>query len=282
MRIAIIGAHGQLGTALRTELGDQAVPLTRNEIDVGDADSVAEALKQADADVVVNTAAYNFVDRAEEEPDRAFAVNAIGPQNLAVWCAAHDAPLVHVSTDYVFGRDAGRSAPYSESDIPGPLSVYGASKLAGEHLAAAEWERSFIVRTCGVYGRSDSGKGNFVETMLRLAREEEHVRVVNDQQCTPTSAGDLSAAIVQLVQTDQYGLFHVTNDGWTTWHGMAVEIVRLAGIEAAVHPITTAEYGAPARRPAYSVLSTRKFQQATGCATPDWRDALARYLRDRS
>ncbi|REJ94341.1 MAG: dTDP-4-dehydrorhamnose reductase [Planctomycetota bacterium] len=278
MRIAIVGAHGQLGTALVSQLGDAAVPLTRADVDITNAESVAAALVSAEADVVINTAAWNFVDRAEDEPGQAFAVNAIGPRNLAAWCCANDARLVHVSSDYVFGLDDARVAPYRESDLPGPVSVYAASKLAGEHLVAAACAESCIVRTCGLYGRTESGKGNFVDTMLRLGREREEVRVVSDQHCTPTSAQDLAAAIIRLIHADCRGLFHVTNSGGTTWHEMAVEIFRIAGLDTAVRAITTAEYGAPARRPAYSVLDTTKYQQATGHALPDWKDALARYL----
>lgn len=278
MRIAVIGAHGQLGTALVTRLGDDAVPLTRAEIDITDAASVASALDSTAADVVINTAAYNLVDRAEEEPSQALAVNACGPRNLAAWCASNNTRLLHISTDYVFGLDTTRETPYRESDLPGPLSVYAASKLAGEHLVSAECSESCIVRTCGLYGRTPTGKGNFVNTMLRLGRERTELRVVADQRCTPTSVDDLADGLLQILHTECRGLIHFTNSGSTTWYELTREIFRLAEIETNVHAITTAEYGAKARRPHYSVLHTGRFQQTTGHQPPGWRDALARYL----
>jgi dTDP-4-dehydrorhamnose reductase len=231
---------------------------------------------------VINAAAYNFVDRAEDERDRASAVNALGPRHLAESCASLDIPLDHVSTDYVFGQDAGRRIPYSEADHPGPLSEYARSKLAGENSVRDVCPKHFIVRTCGLYGRASSpGKGNFVETMLRLGRERGAVSVVDDQWCTPTSAVDLADAIAGLIATDNYGLYHATNAGSTTWCGFATEIFRLAGLAVDVKPITTAQFGARAGRPAYSVLDSSKLAATIGRPMRPWQEALADYLRSR-
>jgi dTDP-4-dehydrorhamnose reductase len=279
-RTAIVGAAGQLGSALVATLVGDVVPLGHPDLDITDAESVRTGLDRVQPDVVINVSAYNFVDRAEQEPHAAFAVNAIGPHNLSRYCGAQGLTLVHVSTDYVFGADAARRQPYREDDCPGPVSVYGASKLSGEYLVRASCPRSFVVRTCGLYGQPAAGsKGNFVRTMLRLGAEREELRVVSDQQCTPTSTADLAQALSRLVQTEEYGLYHATNSGATTWEEFARTIFAIAGLSTRVVPISSAEYGAAARRPAYSVLDCHRLAQVTGSALRDWRDALADDLR---
>src|SRR5436190_12203260 len=282
MRIVLIGAAGQLGTALNARLPGVVIPLGRDALDIADAARVADVLTKSQPDLVINAAAYNFVDRAEDESDRACAVNALGPRNLAETCASLDIPLVHVSTDYVFGQDAGRRIPFTESDVPGPLNEYARSKLAGENVVRNGCPRHFVVRTCGLYGRASSpGKGNFVETMLRLGRERGSVSVVDDQLCTPTSAADLADAIARMITTNAYGLYHATNSGSTTWCGFATEIFRQAGLSVDVRPITTAQFGARAGRPAYSVLDSSKLAATIGRPMRAWQDALADYLRSR-
>ena len=292
MRVALIGASGQLGTALQQSFAtDRAsaqqpawsvVPLGHAEIEITDPASVEAALSKAQPACVINTAAYNLVDRAEDEPQVAYSNNALGPRNLAQWCAGRDVPLVHISTDYVFGLDAGRSELYDEDDPPGPQSAYAVSKLTGEYFVRAICPRHIVVRTCGLYGRATSpGKGNFIETMLRLGRERGAVRVVDDQHCTPTGAADLADALVRLIAADVHGLFHATNAGATTWCGLAREVFRLARMEVEVTPITTEQFGAKARRPNYSVLRCDKLRKATGTALPDWQNSVARYLATR-
>jgi dTDP-4-dehydrorhamnose reductase len=282
MRILLLGAGGQLGTALTARLGREIVPLGRNDIDLGDADRVHGVLTEAAPELVINAAAYNFVDRAESEREQAFAVNSRGPWALAKACAALEVPLVHVSTDYVFGRDQHRTAPYAETDTSGPVNEYGRTKLAGEFFVQAVCPKHFILRTCGLYGRAVSaGKGNFVETMLRLGRERGTVSVVDDQWCTPTSAVDLAGWIAELIATKKYGLYHATNSGSTTWCRLAREIFRCARLAVEVQPITTAQFGAKARRPAYSVLDNSKLAAAIGHPLRPWEEALAEYLRSR-
>lgn len=280
MRIALFGANGQLGTALSRILPGEVLPLASADVDVADAARVATVLDERTPDLVINASAYNFVDKAEDEPDRAFAVNALGPRNLAAWCAAHDVPLVHVSTDYVFGLAGPRPSPYVETDLPGPLGAYAVSKLAGESFVRCGCRKHFILRTCGLYGEARSpGKGNFVKTMLRLGRERGAVSVVDDQSCTPTSAADLAQAIGRLIGTESFGLYHAANAGATTWCRLASEAFRLANLSVDVRPITTADYPTKARRPPYSVLDSSKLEAAIGEPLPPWQDALARYVR---
>lgn len=282
MRYVVIGAQGQLGSDLVARLGDDAVPLGHADVEIADQAGVTATLDSARPDIVINCAAYNLVDRAEDEPDRALAVNALGPRNLAQWCGQHDRMLVHVSSDYVFGLEKRRTEPYGETDTPGPLSVYGLSKLAGECFVRSLCPRHIVVRSCGLYGRAATrSKGNFVETMLRLGRERGEVRVVNDQRCTPTFTADLAEALIGLVQTSAYGLYHATNAGSTTWHEFACEIFRAAGLNVTVRPISSTEFGARAQRPEYSVLNCERLVATTGRRMRPWQDALADYLRPR-
>jgi len=278
MRVAVVGAGGQLGAELVDRLGAQAVPLTHADIEIADRDSVRRALSAAGPDAVVNCAAWNLVDQAEQEPEAAFRVNAVGPRLLAVDCAERAIPLLHVSTDYVFGLDTP-TRPLRESDLPAPVNVYGASKLAGEHCVRSASPRHLVVRTCGLYGRPGTGsKGNFVRTILKLARERDELRVVNDQRCTPTSACDLAAALVDLLATEASGTFHAVNSGDCTWHELAAATVEQAGLSTRVVPVATAEFPRPARRPAYSVLDCSRLEATIGRPLPPWRDALGRYL----
>lgn len=281
-RTLITGGGGQLASYLAQQLpADSTVALPRAELDITDAPAVEHAFAEHAPAVVINTAAYNHVDQAETEFARAFRVNAEGPLTLARACATAGAMLVHVSTDYVFGGQSARE-PLSEDALPAPLSVYGASKLAGEHLVRVTGVRHLIVRTCGLYGSRGSAVkgGNFVRTMLRLAREGRDLRVVNDQHCTPSYARDVAEAIGDLIQADAEGAFHVVNDGSCTWFEFAREIFAAAGLEPSLTPVTTAEYLTPARRPPYSVLATDRMIAARGRPLRDWRAAVRAYLAE--
>ena len=281
-RVLLTGGGGQLASYLAQQLpADSTVALTRAELDVTDATAVERAFAEHAPAVVINTAAFNHVDMAETEFARAFGVNAKGPLNLARACAAAGATLVHVSTDYVFGGQTARE-PLAEDALPAPLSVYGASKLAGEHLVRGTGVRHLIVRTCGLYGSRGSAVkgGNFVRTMLRLAREGRDLRVVNDQHCTPSYARDVAGAIIDLIQADARGAFHVVNDGACTWFEFAQEIFAAAGLQPSLTPVTTAEYPTPARRPPYSVLSTARMVAARGRPLRSWRAAVRAYLAE--
>ncbi len=280
---AVLGAAGQLGRDLCARLPGEVVPLDRTRADLTKPDQLRVTLAELRLAVVVNCAAYNFVDKAEAEPDAAFAVNAWGVRHLARACRDLGATLVHFSTDYVFGLDSTRTTPLQATDAPGPVSVYGMSKLCGEYAVRAECPRHFVIRTCGLYGVWGSGGkgGNFVETMLRKAGEGKPIPVVNDQHCTPSYTADVAAAAAALIATDKYGLYHVTNSGATTWYELAKAVFELAGVKADLTPIPSSGYPTPARRPGYSVLSLDALA-ASGVPPPrPWRDAVAAYLAER-
>ena len=288
MRIALIGASGQLGSDLFPRLqaaGHDVRSLGHADIEITNAENTAAVLEPLQPDLVINTAAYNLVDKAEDERDAAMAINAFGPQLLARLAAKHDWRLMHISTDYVFGEmNRDTPQPWTESDPAIPCSKYGLSKLTGEKFVQANGSRHFVVRTCGLYGVAalrGAGKGNFVETMLRLGRDRKQLRVVDDQLCTPTSTADLADALVKLIATDAFGLYHATNSGSMTWCEFAREIFRLAQLDVEVIPITTADFGAKAKRPTYTVLDSKKLASVIGGPMPDWHDALSHYLVSR-
>ncbi|HEX3146790.1 MAG TPA: dTDP-4-dehydrorhamnose reductase [Gemmataceae bacterium] len=279
----VLGAPGQLGRDLCPRLRGEVVPLGRADVDLTDQDSLRARLTSVRPDVVINCAAYNFVDKAETEPLAAFAVNTWAVRGLAMICRDFDSTLVQFSSDYVFGLAADEN-PLTENDPPGPVSVYGLSKLAGEFQVRSICPKHFVIRTCGLYGISGSGgKGsNFVETMLRLAAQGIPLQVVNDQRCTPSFTADVATATTRLIETTDYGLYHLTNGSDCSWFEVAAEIFRLTGTTANLTPITSAEFAAPARRPAYSVLSNEKLRLAGVTPPRDWKEALAEYLQLRA
>jgi dTDP-4-dehydrorhamnose reductase len=278
---AILGATGQLAGELATVLPD-AVALSRNEADLTQPETLRAALERVQPDVVFNCAAYNFVDRAENEPGAAFAVNAVGVRDLALVCRELACVLVHFSTDYVFGLNEARQTPYAEDEAPGPVSIYGTSKLAGEYMVRTLCPKHFIIRTCGLYGhRGRGGKGgNFVQKMLRLAEEGKTLRVVADQRCTPSYTADVAAVAVALVESGKYGLYHGTNAGDCTWYEFAKEIFSIRSMAASLTPVTTIDFGAVARRPHYSVLSTAAIQGLGLRPVRPWQEALGEYLEN--
>jgi dTDP-4-dehydrorhamnose reductase len=279
-KIAIVGAGGQLGQELAGVLPGEIVGLRRADADLTRPDSLAVVLSEIRADIIINCAAYNFVDRAEDEPDLAMAVNAGGVRALATICRDLGSVLVHFSTDYVFGADTSRRTPYTEADAPDPVSVYARSKRAGEDFVRTVCEQYFVIRTCGLYGtRGQGGKGgNFVEAIRKRGTSGPPLRVVNDQRCTPTATADLARAVMALVGTEAYGLYHITNAGSCTWFEFAQAIVREAGLDAQVTPIASADYAAKAERPAYSVLDCSKYARLGLAPMRPWPEALRDYL----
>lgn len=283
MRILLIGAGGQLGSDLVKVLPrENLVPLTHAELEVCDPDSIRRAMETHRPDLVINTAAWHRVDDIEGEPAPAFQVNAYGARNLALACRDFDCALMHLSTDYVF--DGCKRSPYGEADPPNPISAYGISKLAGEQFIRYLWPRHYVVRSSGLYGvAGSSGKGgNFVETMLRLAREGRAIRVVDDQVLTPTYTADLARALVALAASGRYGLYHVSNSGECSWYQFTAKIFELSGIAADLSPTTSETYGAPARRPAYSVLAHEAMRMAGVEEPRHWSEALSAYLAART
>jgi len=284
--IVITGARGQLGLALRRVLAAaQPIALSHQELDIADPTAVERRLEALRPGVVINAAAFNRVDDAEDNHEDAYRANAEGPRALARACARLGALLVHFSTDYVFAGD--RREPYAEEDLPAPRTVYGASKLAGERAVRDESQLHMVIRTCGLFGaRAGGGKGsNFVDTIVRLAAERTTIRVVDDQTVAPTAALDLAEKTAELLERwaatrddSLLGLYHVTNAGSCSWYELACEVVRSIGARLAIEPISTAQYGARAPRPTYSVLARRHLARLGCDDLCSWSDALARYL----
>ncbi len=282
MKVVVTGANGQLGTDLCKVLQHfELIPLTHKEIEISDINSVKYAFCKHKPDIIINTAAYVRVDDCETEQDRAFLINTLGARNVAVIAQELGAKLVHISTDYVFGGEAEPPAvPYSEFDTPSPLSIYGKSKLAGENFVRHFCPKHFIVRTSGLFGITGaSGKGdNFVETMLRLAKERDELRVVNDQVFSPTYTKDLAQKIAQLITTEYYGIFHVTNKGSCSWYEFTKEILKLADLKIRLIPITSDEYPQKARRPRFSVLDNYHLRLLALDDMRTWQEALRDYM----
>jgi dTDP-4-dehydrorhamnose reductase len=276
MKAVVTGAGGMLGRALVPALasgGHEAVALTREDADVTRIDGLRRAVHAARPDWVFHLAAFTRVDDCESRSDHAHQVNALGARHAAQVAAEVGAGILVLSTDYVFSGAGTR--PYREDDPTGPVSVYGASKLAGEQGARAVNARHLIVRTAWLYGR---GGANFVDTILARARAGEALRVVDDQRGSPTSTLDLAPALVRLAESGRYGTYHCTNAGECSWHDLAVHVLRRSGLPAPVARIDSATLARPARRPDYSVMSNLKFEQATGERMPHWQDAVDRYL----
>lgn len=274
MKILVTGANGQLGLELKELLpksGHEVVALARKDLDVSDAAAVERAMDEHAPEIVVNAAAYTNVDGCETETDLAYAVNALGPRNLAQSCERRGADLLHVSTNYVF--DGEKEEPYEPLDLPSPISVYGKTKYAGEEYVKHLSTRWYIIRTAGVYGEGH----NFVRTMLRVGRERDSLKVKDDEYGSPTYTKDLAEGIAQIIDSRLYGIYHVTNSGSCSWYEFAQEIFSLAGVEVEVTPVPGSEYPLPAERPANGVLY--------GLGIPElrhWREALAEYLERES
>lgn len=295
MKVLVTGANGQLGTDLCKVLRDfELIPLTHKDIEISDMNSVKQAFHKHKSDIIINTAAYVRVDDCETEQDKAFLINALGARNIAVAAQELGAKLVYISTDYVFGgvgetlvvsRKAGgdKPRPYTEFDVPAPLNTYGKSMLAGENFVRHLCHRHFVVRTSGLFGvAGSSGKGgNFVETMLKLARGRQEIKVVDDQILSPTYTKDLAQKIVQLISTDYYGIFHITNRGACSWYEFTKEILKLAGITTPAVPITSDQYSQKARRPRYSVLDNSHLRLLGMDDMRTWQGALREYMIEK-
>lgn len=276
-KIIVTGCNGQLGRAVNLFFRDNKdisfVNTDVGELDITNIDKVMELAREVQPYAIINCAAHTGVDACETEYDKAFKSNAIGPRNLSIAARETGAKLMHISTDYVF--DGKGTRPYVETDATNPQGAYGSTKLAGENFVKDFADRYFILRTAWLYG---DGK-NFAKTMLRLSETNKKVRVVGDQFGSPTSASELTKAIHALLFTENYGVFHATCEGSCSWAEFAREVFRLAGKTTQVEAITTEEFGAPAPRPAYSVLENRMFKLTTDFMFADWHDAIAEYMK---
>ena len=285
MKVAVIGANGQLGADVSREFnrtGNDVYELSHSDIEIGSPKSVDEALAGAKPQIIVNTAAMHNVENCEKEPLKAHEVNAMGPLNLAIVARQIGAVLIHVSTDYVF--DGSKKEPYLEADPTMPLNVYGNTKLAGEAFIRANADRYFIMRTSALYGRNPCrGKGgrNFVELMLKLAGERDELRVVNDEVVSPTATSELARQIVALSRTDNFGLYHATAEGSCTWYEFAKKIFELANVKTNVVVAAPSEFPSKVPRPKYSVLENNALKVLGLNSFRTWEEGLRSYLASR-
>lgn len=277
MKILITGYRGMLGfdlvNKLKEENQHELILTDVEELDITNLEEIKEIFNKEKIATVINLAAYTDVDGCETNRDLAFSVNSIGPKNLAIVCKENDAKLLHISTDYVF--PGNNTIPYNEEDKTGPQSYYGETKLKGEEFIKEKMENYFIVRTAWLYGTN--GK-NFVKTMLNLAKSNSEITVVNDQRGSPTFTVDLANAICELLKTDKYGIYHVTNSDDCTWYDFAKNIFELANLDVKVKPVTTDEYPTPAKRPVYSVLSHEKWNVTGFKSLRNYKEALKSYM----
>jgi dTDP-4-dehydrorhamnose reductase len=285
MKIAVIGGNGQLGMDVISAFagnGDEVASLTHSDIEISDLTSVSRVFAGIQPQVIVNTAAMHHVENCEREPEKAFTVNALGPRNVAMVARDLRAVLMHVSTDYVF--DGNKGSPYVEEDCPLPLNAYGITKLAGEHFVRATTPKHFVIRTSGLYGKSPcraKGGLNFIELMLKLAKERGEVRVVDGEVVSPTSTAELARQIVLLSHSDDYGLFHATAEGSCSWYEFAREIFTITDTPVRLIAAGPNEFPAKVARPKYSVLENRALKSRGLNAFKPWQDALHQYLGDR-
>lgn len=278
MKVFVTGVKGQLGYDVVNELterGIEAVGVDIEEMDITDAACVGRVIREAAPDAVIHCAAYTAVDAAEENEEICRRVNAEGPRNIAMVCRDMDIKMVYISTDYVFSGQGEH--PWEPEDKREPQSVYGQTKYEGELAVQELLDKYFIVRIAWVFGIN--GK-NFVKTMLNLAENHDTIQVVNDQFGSPTYTYDLAKLLVDMVLTEKYGVYHATNEGICSWYDFACAIFKEAGVSVNVVPVTTAEYGAKAKRPANSRMNKDKLTENGFEKLPPWQDALKRYMRE--
>jgi dTDP-4-dehydrorhamnose reductase len=287
VKILITGAKGQLGNKLIEVLrNDNELVLTDSDtMDITDASATSEKITFEKPDLIIHTAAYTKVDQAETDRDLAYNINATGTKNVSLAAKKNNATLIYISTDYVF--DGTATSPYKEEDTTSPVNYYGETKLAGEKFVQETCDRYYILRTAWLYGELPQGHpgSNFVETMLRLAKDRDGLNVVNDQTGSPTYTGDLVNVICQIIERQSgvpfpYGLYHVSGKGETTWYKFAKKIFELTHTDIKLNPITTNKYPTAAKRPRYSYLSKDKIEKENIIIRP-WEDGLYEYLTKR-
>jgi len=281
MRILVTGARGMLGTDLvciLEEKGHEVFATDIEELDITQIGFLRKMIEDICPDTVINCAAYTDVDKAEEEPEKAFLVNGMGVQNLALVCKDLDIELCHISTDYVF--DGTKDGHYTPDDTPHPINTYGKSKLAGEQYIQKIMKKFYIIRTSWLYGKY--GK-NFVYTVLNLAEKQKELKIVNDQVGSPTWTITLSQVIAKLIQTQKYGIYHATDktENGISWYEFALEIVKVAGLRAKVIPVKTEEFPLPAKRPKNSVLDLTVIKLILNADLPFWKNSLKEFLKKK-
>lgn len=285
MKVLVTGANGQLGTDVMAELvkrGHDAVGVDVSEMDITKADEVCRVMTAAEPEAVIHCAAWTAVDDAEDKPEAVRAVNALGTENIARLCKEQDCKLMYISTDYVF--DGTGKRPWEPDDDRQPLNVYGQTKYEGELAVEKYAEKFFIVRIAWVFGLN--GK-NFIKTMLELAKTHEELKVVSDQIGSPTYTRDLARLLADMIETDKYGRYHATNEGFCSWYDFAREIFRQASAlghtecqQMTVKPVASSEFQTKAARPSNSRMSKNKLTENGFRRLPEWQDAVARYLKE--
>jgi dTDP-4-dehydrorhamnose reductase len=284
-RVVVLGANGQLGSDVCAAFaadGHEVSALTHQDVEITSPESVKLAFEKTRPEMVINAAAFSNVERCETDPVLAFQVNALGGRNVAEACCVHGAAIVHISTDYVF--DGAKGTPYAELDVPCPLNVYGNTKLSGEFFVRSANPCHFVVRVCGIYGRNPcrSKDGlNFVERMLKLSREKEEIRVVDDEIVTPTPTVGVARQLTALSKTSGYGLYHATAEGSCSWYEFARAIFDITGTRVRLERARRGEFPAKVRRPRYSVLENAALKREGLNVLRPWREGLEEYLATR-
>jgi len=281
MKLAVIGSNGQLGTDLMEVLSEEhdVTGLNHTDVEITDVDSVRKALSTLKPSVVLNTAAYHIVPEAEKFPEKAFQINGIGAMNLAKVCQDLNTRLVHYSTDYVF--DGKKQKPYTEDDRPNPLSVYANTKLSGEYFALNYCDQSYVIRVSGIYGKVPcrAKGGNFITTMIKLANEKPEVRVVNDEILTPTPTYYIAKNTAALINTDAFGLYHMSCEGEVSWYEFATVIWETLQLKTPLYAASVKDFPLVVKRPFYSVLENRNLNRLGINEMPGWKEALQEFLR---
>ena len=283
MKIVIIGANGQLGSDLvkvMSQKGHEMVALTHTDISVEDIDTCRKVLTNIQPDIVLNTAAYHVVPKCEENPDTAFAVNSQGALNIARVTAGLKITNVYYSTDYVF--DGLKAMPYIETNRPNPLNIYAVTKLTGEYVTLNYNPESYVIRLSGLYGNVPcrAKSGNFITTMIRLAKEKPEVRVITDEILTPTSTYQIALKTISILESEQYGLYHLTCEGACSWYQFAREIFTILNLRTPLYKASVEDFPITVKRPFYSVLKNSRFNALGLEKMPHWRVALEEFLKN--
>jgi len=280
MKVAIIGSNGQLGNDLMEVFSQnhEVIGLNHSDIEITDIDNVKKVISSVKADFILNTAAYHIVPEAEKFPEKAFQINGTGALNLARVCQDTGTRLIHYSTDYVF--DGAKQKPYTEDDRPNPLSVYANTKLSGEYFALNYCDRSSVIRVSGIYGKVPcrAKGGNFVTTMLKLAKEKSEVKVVDDEILTPTPTYWIAKNTSELIKTDNFGLYHMTCEGEVSWYEFAKVIWETLNLKTPLFAASVKDFPLVVKRPFYSVLENRNLNKLGINLMPVWKEALKEFL----
>jgi len=286
VKVAVLGANGQLGSDVCAEFlrnGDSVYGFTHSDVELTSASSVDAALSARNPDLVVNTAAMHHVEKCEQDPISAFTANAIGAKYVAEWAKRADATVIYISTDYVF--NGKKCSPYLETDVAAPINAYGITKLAGEHLTAATARKHFVLRVSAIYGLQPcraKGGLNFVELMLKLSRENDRLRVVDDEYVSPTPTVKIAEQLVALSRSTNYGLYHGTAEDSCSWYEFAREIFDSINLKVRLEKAAPGEFSSKVPRPKYSVLENAALKAHQLNVFPDWREGLHRYLNTRA